>query len=200
MPSGWKVVGTGDFNGDGKTDILFENASGVVAIWFMNGIQVASLGNPPAATAAWSVVGTGDFNGDGYSDILWRDGSNNLAVWLMQGTSILQAGSLGNVGTNWVVAQSGDFNGDGKSDILWRDTRPACVAMWYMNGTAVTGVVGNVATTCSISVQAQTDRCSWTIQGSNSELNAMVTGLGALAVRSGSERNGETVTCLDVER
>ena len=33
----WKAVGTGDFNGDGKSDILFQNTDGQIAIWEMNG-------------------------------------------------------------------------------------------------------------------------------------------------------------------
>ena len=33
----WKVVGTGDFNGDGHSDILLQNTNGNVAIWEMNG-------------------------------------------------------------------------------------------------------------------------------------------------------------------
>jgi hypothetical protein len=34
----WKAIGTGDFNGDGHSDILFQNAtSGQVSIWEMNG-------------------------------------------------------------------------------------------------------------------------------------------------------------------
>jgi hypothetical protein len=37
----WKIVGTGDFNGDGKSDILWQDTSGNVAIWLMNGVQVA---------------------------------------------------------------------------------------------------------------------------------------------------------------
>jgi hypothetical protein len=34
------VIGTGDFNGDGKSDILFQNTNGNVAIWEMNGLNV----------------------------------------------------------------------------------------------------------------------------------------------------------------
>ena len=33
----WHAIGTGDFDGDGKSDILFQNTSGQVAIWLMNG-------------------------------------------------------------------------------------------------------------------------------------------------------------------
>ena len=38
-----------DFNGDGKSDLLWQNDSGQVAIWEMNGTTVigaAAIGNP----------------------------------------------------------------------------------------------------------------------------------------------------------
>ena len=55
-PSVWKIVGTGDFNGDGKSDILWQDTSGDVAIWLMNGVQTpqgAGVGNVP--TTVWSI-------------------------------------------------------------------------------------------------------------------------------------------------
>ena len=42
-------MGTGDYNQDGRTDILFQNSSGAVSIWEMNGTSViggGNLGNP----------------------------------------------------------------------------------------------------------------------------------------------------------
>jgi hypothetical protein len=33
----WKIVGSGDFNHDGKSDILWENNAGKAVIWIMNG-------------------------------------------------------------------------------------------------------------------------------------------------------------------
>ena len=56
LPSMWKIVGTGDFNGDGKSDILWQDTSGNVAIWFMNGTQAsgAGVGNVPTV---WSIQG-----------------------------------------------------------------------------------------------------------------------------------------------
>ena len=41
----WKVSGTGDFNGDAKSDIVWRNASnGQVYVWLMNGTTITSSG------------------------------------------------------------------------------------------------------------------------------------------------------------
>ena len=73
----WKAIGTGDFNGDGLSDILFQNtSSGQVSIWEMEG-NILFGGGPVSANPgpAWRAVGTGDFNGDGFSDILFQNAS-----------------------------------------------------------------------------------------------------------------------------
>jgi Multicopper oxidase len=44
-----------DFNGDGKSDILWRNANGDIAIWLMNGFQALSttgMGNVQATSTA----------------------------------------------------------------------------------------------------------------------------------------------------
>jgi hypothetical protein len=46
---------TGDFNGDGMSDLLWRDGSGNTSIWFMNGTTVsstASVGNIPSV---WTV-------------------------------------------------------------------------------------------------------------------------------------------------
>ena len=37
MPLNWHIDGTGDFNGDRKSDILWRNDAGLVAVWDMDG-------------------------------------------------------------------------------------------------------------------------------------------------------------------
>jgi hypothetical protein len=72
----------GDFNGDGKTDILWRNDSGAVATWDMND-RSSSGAVIGTATNDWHIAGTGDFNGDHNSDILWRNDNGSVATWDM---------------------------------------------------------------------------------------------------------------------
>jgi hypothetical protein len=132
----WHMVGTGDFNGDGKDDLLFQNDSGQIWQWQMNGSQVAAssqVGNPGPA---WHVVGTGDFDGDGKSDIILQNDSGQVLQWLMDGCRVVEDGPLGNPGPAWHVVGTGDFNGDGKSDLLFQNDSGQ-IWQWLMNGNQV---------------------------------------------------------------
>jgi Cupin/FG-GAP-like repeat len=82
----WHAVGTGDFNDNGHSDILFQNtSSGQASIWEMNGNKLIG-GGPvsPNPGPSWRAVGTGDFNDDGHSDILFQNtSSGQVSVWEM---------------------------------------------------------------------------------------------------------------------
>lgn len=52
------IVLSGEFDGDGKTDIRWhDNTSGTVAIWFMNGLQVASTAVVATVRSDWTIQG-----------------------------------------------------------------------------------------------------------------------------------------------
>ena len=58
VPPAWIIAATGDFNGDGKSDILWrDNSTGTVSIWFTNGVQVLSFGSLGAVGANWTIQG-----------------------------------------------------------------------------------------------------------------------------------------------
>ena len=144
----WSVAGIGDFNGDGKSDILWRNANGSLVDWAMNGSQVASSqsvtmqGNAAAPDVSWNIAGIGDFNGDGQSDILWRNTNGALMEWTMNGPQIASAqqvtmqGNAAMPDASWSVVGIGDFNGDGHSDVLWRNTNGTLVD-WTLQGAQI---------------------------------------------------------------
>jgi FG-GAP-like repeat len=142
-----------DFNGDGKSDILWRNTDGRVALWQMNGSTLTTGSVFANVPTTWTIANTGDFNGDGKSDILWRNTDGQVALWQMNGATPTTQTVIGSAPTNWQISGTGDFNGDNKSDILWRNTNDGSVAIWQMNGNTPTAktVVGAAATDWKIS-------------------------------------------------
>src|SRR5947207_2356677 len=141
--SGWQVQGIGDFDGDGKADILWRNAlTGENYIFLMNGGRIAAPGvvNIVEPASAWQVQGIGDFDGDGKADILWRNSSTGENyVYFMDGTTIKPTeGFIRTVADqSWQVAGIGDFDGDGKDDILWRNAVTGENYLYPMDGLAI---------------------------------------------------------------
>ncbi|MBW2715137.1 MAG: VCBS repeat-containing protein [Deltaproteobacteria bacterium] len=107
-----------DFNGDGHSDILFQNANtGELEYWEMNGPTVVGVIALPSIGPDWRAVGAGDFDSDGITDIVWvDDASGSARVWLMGDDSGSGEFDL-RLKSGWVVSGTGDFNGDGRSEI-----------------------------------------------------------------------------------
>jgi hypothetical protein len=120
----WSIAGVGDFNGDGRDDILWRSDNGVITDW-LGQADGSFEGNSDNAfyqlSTSWSVAGTGDFNGDGRDDILWRHESGVIANWLGQANGGFASNITAPAPSGWSVANIGDFNGDGRDDILWRN-------------------------------------------------------------------------------
>jgi len=146
LTNDWRIAGTGDFNGDGRGDILWRHINGTVTDWLgtASGGFTGNFANANLAlTTEWQIAGTGDFNGDGYDDILWRHANGTVTDWLGQA----DGGFTGNFANanlaltnDWQIAGTCDFNGDGRDDILWRHTN-GTVTDWL--GQANGGFAGN---------------------------------------------------------
>jgi FG-GAP-like repeat len=136
----WRVVGVGDFNGDGRSDILWRRSTdGQVGIWHMAGGVRASDIYPGQGvpTLLWTIAGVGDFDADGRADILWRDASGAVAIWLSGEAERAVYPSYGNGGAPfnlaWQIQGAADYNSDGRTDILWRH-KNGQLAIWFMAG------------------------------------------------------------------
>jgi hypothetical protein len=143
-----------DFNGDGKSDILWQNNSnGLGVILFMDSTSPTGVAVLPTVPTSWKMAGSDDFNGDLNSDILWQNSvTGQRVVWLMNGPNFVNAVSLGIVATSWNIVGSGDFNADGKPDILWQNSVTGQRVIWLMNGTNFGSAVslGTVPTSWNI--------------------------------------------------
>jgi hypothetical protein len=130
-----------DFNGDGKSDLLFQNTNATPQIWLMNGTSVVSMTSLAQPPSGWKIVTAADFNGDGDADILWiNTASNQPAIWEMNGTSIVSAVGLPAPPPSWRIAGAGDLFGSGDAAIIWQNS-DGTPSVWQMNGTSLVSAV-----------------------------------------------------------
>ena len=143
LDTNWKIGGTGDFNADGNTDIVFRNqASGENVVWIMSGTTLAGIEFlPPVVDPSWEIQATGDFDLDGRPDIVFRNQvSGDNVVWFMNGTTFAGLEFLPSVtDTNWRIRGTGDFNRDGQTDIFWHNFANGDSLVWNLNRVAFSG-------------------------------------------------------------
>ena len=163
VPVAWKVVGTGDFNGDGRSDILWRNDNGELGDWLgtASGGYIVNGAASVTVPTSWHVVGTGDFNGDGRSDILWRNDDGSFGDWLgtASGGFTVNNASITRVSTNWHVVATADYNGDSRDDVLWRNDA-GVLGDWLGNANG-TFTINDVASAATVAT-------SWQVQSPDS--------------------------------
>jgi hypothetical protein len=146
--SSWSIAATGDFNGDGDTDLIYRHGNdGLTAIQFLNGLQAAGGGAIPNNPFGpdWNIVATGDFTGEGDSDLVWRQASSGLVeIQLLNGLTPAGGGVIPNnpFGADWQIVTTGSFNGNGKDGLVWQNPSTGLVELQFLDG--ITPVGGGV--------------------------------------------------------
>ena len=112
-----QIVGLGDFNGNGQTDLLLRNTNGAVGCFFTGGETTGwnyfqSLGDE------WQLCAIGDLNGDGRDDVVLKHDAGFAGSWLTQADGTMAWADLDTLPEGFEIVGAGDFNGDGTNDVL----------------------------------------------------------------------------------
>jgi len=128
------TLGTGDFDGDGKTDFYCHDTSGtnagktLVALSTGSGITDGSAWLTGWCSHSGANLGTGDSDGDGKTDFYchdFRDGRNSGQTWVAlstgSGFSTSKAWLSGWCSQNGASFGTGDFDANGTTDFYCHD-------------------------------------------------------------------------------
>ncbi|MCY0937702.1 FG-GAP-like repeat-containing protein [Streptomyces sp. H34-S4] len=116
------VSAFGDFDGDGRTDLIGRNRYG--ALWAVTADdRTENLSIGTGWNEMTQLLRHGDYNSDGKEDVCARDKGGIL--WFYPGLGTGAFGARLSLGGGWntmnQLASPGDLSGDGRADLLARD-------------------------------------------------------------------------------
>lgn len=135
--TGWgkfnSLVRHGDFNGDGRQDILTRDAEGRLFFYAGTGNPAAMFKKGTQAGTGWgsftSIAGSGDVTGDGRDDLLGQKSNGELALYTGTNNPAAPFKPKGTViGTGWkgsLLTSFGDWTGDNRTEWMFRNTAGA---------------------------------------------------------------------------
>lgn len=115
-------MSTGDFNGDGTTDLLWQRTTDqMLKILDMQDNQVFAAPEIGRVGPEWQVEGVGDFSSPGTSGILFERGDGSLMVDDVVNNQVTSSAIIGQLGTGEHLYGIGDTDSDGISDLVIRN-------------------------------------------------------------------------------
>jgi hypothetical protein len=170
-PASYKLLGVGDFDGNGTADLAWRDVNtsdssyGSVGIWLMNTSgNLSGVTFPGTATpSSWKLLAIGDFNQDHTSDMVWQDQNQTttdsdhglVGIWLLSGGNLSQATFPIRSNTSQDQLTIGNVVGDAPPDLMWQDMGAEQVLDWRIQSNAT--VVQSSVLMQSITVTAATN-------------------------------------------
>jgi CHRD domain len=143
----WSFLDTGDFNGNGISDMLSQrDTDGMLLIHTINANQVVGSSLLGQIGNEWDFLDGGDFDHNNTGDLLWQRDDGTLLVHNITNSQVSGSATLGQIGNEWNFLASADFNNDGTSDLLWQRTDGTLLTHNITNsqvsGSATLGKIG----------------------------------------------------------
>jgi hypothetical protein len=144
--TGWQVLdrllSPGDFNGDGRADLIGRKPNGELWLYPGTGTGGLNVNAYRRLGTGWQVydrlLSAGDFNGDDNGDVMARKPNGELWLYAGDGQGRLVNGRR--IGTGWHVLDrvlsAGDTSGEGKADVIGRKPNGE---LWLYPGTGSGG-------------------------------------------------------------
>jgi hypothetical protein len=140
----YNVVGTGDFDGSGHTEVLWEDrATGDTGYWTTdaNGI-IVGFHELAQGNTAYGIVGLGDFDGSGHAEVLWENkATGDTGYWTTNAAGAVTGfHDFGFADTAYSVIGVGDCDNSGHGEVLWENRATGDTGYWTTSAAgAVTG-------------------------------------------------------------
>ncbi|WP_374190326.1 N-acetylmuramoyl-L-alanine amidase [Streptomyces sp. NE5-10] len=141
---GWqvydKLLGVGDMNADGRTDLIARDKTGVLWLYKNTGASPNPFATRVKVGGGWQtyneLISTGDMTGDGRPELIARDKTGVLWLYKNTGGSPNPYATRAQVGGGWqaynTMVGAGDLDKDGKADLIARD---ASGVLWFYKNT-----------------------------------------------------------------
>ena len=139
----WEVLGVGDVNGDGSTDVLFYvPATRKVKAWIRLGYTIAEIVTVGTATDGDRCIGISDWTGTGFDGpcFLHADGKS-MSFWVIEGgavTSKIEWAPEELLEGSWTFF-TGEVTGDDRQDlVMFKDDGSSVLKVKVNNADSVT--------------------------------------------------------------